>query len=52
MSKYVSLIVDALNHDASLSRLMDPTEKIRLLLEREQNLGTYFSGSSGEGGST
>jgi ribose-phosphate pyrophosphokinase len=50
MSKYVSLIVDALNHDASLSRLMDPTEKIRLLLEREQNLGTYFNDSSGEGG--
>ncbi len=42
MSKYVSLIIDALNHDASLSRLMDPTEKIRLLLEREENLGKYF----------
>lgn len=46
MSKYVSLIIDALNHDASLSRLMDPTEKIRLLLEREQNLGTFFKPSA------
>ena len=42
MSKYVSLIIDALNHDASLSLLMDPTDKIRLLLEREENLGKYF----------
>lgn len=45
MSKYISLIIDALNHDASLSRLMDPSEKIRLLLERERNLGTYFRGA-------
>ena len=42
LSKYVSLIIDALNHDASLSLLMDPTDKIRLLLEREENLGKYF----------
>lgn len=42
MSKYVSLIIDALNHDASLSRLIDPSEKIRVLLEREENLRTHF----------
>ena len=42
MSKYVALIIDALNHDASLSVLMDPTEKIRLLLEREANLRQFF----------
>ncbi len=34
MSKFVALIIDAINHDASLSKLMDPTAKIRALIER------------------
>jgi ribose-phosphate pyrophosphokinase len=34
MAKFVALLIDAINHDASLSSLMDPTEKIRLLLEK------------------
>ena len=33
MSKFVGLLIDAINHDASLSSLIDPTEKIRILLE-------------------
>ncbi|MHB1453603.1 MAG: ribose-phosphate pyrophosphokinase [Saccharofermentanales bacterium] len=33
MSKFVALIIDAINHDASLSRLMDPTTKIRALIQ-------------------
>lgn len=34
MAKFVALLVDAINHDASLSSLIDPTEKIRKLLEK------------------
>jgi len=34
MAKFVALLIDAINHDASLSSLMDPTEKIRQLLDR------------------
>ncbi len=33
MAKFVALLIDAINHDASLSSLIDPTEKIRKLLE-------------------
>lgn len=34
MSRFVALIIDAINHDASLSVLMDPTTKIRSLVKR------------------
>ncbi len=34
MAKFVALLIDAINHDASLSSLMDPTEKIRKLLDK------------------
>jgi ribose-phosphate pyrophosphokinase len=33
LSRFVALLIDAINHDASLSRLMSPTEKISKLLE-------------------
>jgi len=33
ISRFISLLIDAINHDASLSRLMSPTEKISKLLE-------------------
>lgn len=33
MSRFVALLIDAINHDASLSRLISPTEKIQKLLE-------------------
>ena len=33
MAKFVALLIDAINHDASLSSLVDPTEKIRKLLD-------------------
>ncbi len=36
-SKFVALLIDAINHDASLSLLMDPTLKIRNLLEKINN---------------
>jgi len=34
LSQFVALLIDAINHDASLSNLINPTEKIRLLLEK------------------
>ena len=34
MAKFVALLIDAINHDASLSRLLNPTEKIRTLLDK------------------
>ena len=34
MSKYIALIIDNLNHDASLSELLNPTGRINRLLER------------------
>lgn len=33
MAKFTALLIDAINHDASLSKLVDPTEKIRTLLD-------------------
>jgi ribose-phosphate pyrophosphokinase len=33
MAKFTALLIDAINHDASLSKLLDPTEKIRNLLD-------------------
>lgn len=34
MSKYIALLIDTLNHDASISDLLDPTERINELLEK------------------
>lgn len=36
MAKFVALLIDAINHDASLSNLIDPTEKIRKLLDNHR----------------
>lgn len=33
LSRFVALLIDAINHDASLSKLMTPTEKIQKLIE-------------------
>ncbi len=33
MSRFVALLIDAINHDASLSKLINPTEKIQKLLD-------------------
>ena len=35
MSKYLSYIIDTLNHDTSISDLLDPAEKINSLLEKK-----------------
>lgn len=37
MSKYIALIIDNLNHDASLSELLTPTKRINRLLEAYKN---------------
>lgn len=34
MSKFLALIVDSLNHDTSISKVLDPTKKIHSLLEK------------------
>jgi len=33
VSRFIALLIDAINHDASLSRLMSPTVKISKLLD-------------------
>lgn len=34
MSKYIALLIDTLNHDASISELLSPTERIQEVLNR------------------
>ncbi|MBO4414517.1 MAG: ribose-phosphate pyrophosphokinase [Lachnospiraceae bacterium] len=34
MSKYVALLIDTLNHDQSISELLDPTDRIHRILEK------------------
>ena len=34
MSKFIALIIDSLNHDISVSTILEPTEKIHTLLEK------------------
>ena len=36
MSKYVSYIIDTLNHDESISLILDPVKKIHALLEKHK----------------
>ena len=33
MSKYIALLIDTLNHDASISDLLDPYDRIHRLLK-------------------
>lgn len=37
MSKFIALIIDSLNHDISIGSVMDPTQKIHILLERHRS---------------
>ena len=39
VSKFIALLIDTLNHDTSLSALLDPSAKIRALLEKRQRMG-------------
>lgn len=38
MSKYVSLLIDTLNHDDTISHLLDPVSKIQNLIEKRGNI--------------
>ena len=43
MSKYLAAIINALNHDRSISASLNPTEKIQKLVQRYQSGGyEYF----------
>ena len=33
MSKYIALLIDALNHDSSLSEILNPADRIRRVVE-------------------
>ena len=37
MSKYISLLIDTLNHDETISKLLDPVNKIKALVEKLDN---------------
>ena len=37
MSKYIALLIDTLNHDASISNLLDPASRIQNCLEKYHN---------------
>ena len=34
MSKYIALVIDTLNHDASISSILDPSERIQNIVEK------------------
>ena len=34
MSKYIALLIDTLNHDSSISDLLNPTERIQKILKK------------------
>jgi ribose-phosphate pyrophosphokinase len=38
MSKYVALLIDTLNHDASISELLNPTERIQKILKKYKQI--------------
>lgn len=37
MSKYIALLIDTLNHDGSISTLLNPSERIQHVLQKYQN---------------
>jgi ribose-phosphate pyrophosphokinase len=37
MSKYIALIIDTLNHDASISSLLDPVARIQACVDKYRN---------------
>ena len=37
LSKYIALLIDSINHDQSISELLDPYEKIDKLIEKHRN---------------
>jgi ribose-phosphate pyrophosphokinase len=46
MSKYVALIIDTLNHDSSISALLNPVERIQNILKEYHQVGMTKSADS------
>ena len=44
MSKYIAYFISALNHDISVSSLIDPHQKIDALLERRREERSKYQG--------
>ena len=38
MSKYIALLIDTLNHDSTISHLLNPTERIQKILKKYDQL--------------
>ena len=36
MSKFIALIIDTLNHDGSISELLNPTDRITKFLDKKR----------------
>ena len=39
MSKYIALVIDTLNHDGSISSILDPSERIQNIVQKYKNKG-------------
>ena len=37
MSKYIALLIDTLNHDKSISKLLSPTDRIRKFVRKYES---------------
>ena len=37
MSKFIALIIDSFNHDVTMSHVLNPTDRIHALLEKQKN---------------
>jgi len=37
MSKFIALIIDSLNHDISITNVLEPTQKIHALLKKHND---------------
>ena len=37
MSKYIALVIDTLNHDGSISSILDPSERIQNIVQKYKN---------------
>ena len=46
MSKYIAYIIDTLNHDASISELLDPNERIQKLIKKYSEFRSHFNSMS------
>ncbi len=48
MSKYIALLLDTINHDISISRLLDPAEKIKNVLAKHEDQLSKIKGAQME----